>query len=113
MYYEINESLEKNLNDLIFIEAKSTYLKDWYKKAYPDDEIGEQLKENLSFYDLFKALDNYEDVYEFAGIEDSIIRERLFEKLSKIMRCDYDVIYYQWLQAGKIQNATFNKTYRG
>ena len=78
-------------------EAKNTYVKDWYTKKYPADKLGKNLKDNINFYDLFDALDNYQDIYEFAGIEDSIIRERLFEKLSEIMGCDYDEIFHQWI----------------
>lgn len=80
-------------------EAKNTYIKDWYTKKYPDDELGQNLKDNINFYDLFNALDNYQDIYEFAGIDDSIIRERLFEKLSEIMKCEYDEVYEQWMLA--------------
>lgn len=107
MYYEVNEIAEKRHNYLKFIEAKTTYIKDWYKKAYPDDEMGEELKDNITFYDLFDALDNYKDVYEFADIEDSLVRERLFQKLSEIMEFDYNVIFDQWLRAAKIRNTTF------
>lgn len=80
-------------------EAKNTYVKDWYIKKYPNDEIGQNLKDNINFYDLFYALDNYQNIYEFAGIDDSIIRERLFEKLSEIMKCEYDEVYDQWMLA--------------
>ena len=79
------------------LEAKSTNIKKWYLENYPADDLGEELKNNITFYDLFDALDNYQDVYDFIGVGDSLIRERLFEKLSKIMKCDYDEIYYQWL----------------
>ncbi len=80
-------------------EAKNIYIKDWYTKKYPDDELGQNLKDNLNFYDLFEALDDYKDIYKFAGIDDSLIRERLFEKLSEIMGCDYDEVFDQWMLA--------------
>ncbi len=89
----IYENMEK--------EAKNTDIKNWYIKEYPTDELGQELKDNLSFYDLFEALDSYKDIYEFFGIDDSLVRERLFEKLSKIMKCDYDEIYSQWLLSKK------------
>ena len=82
-------------------EAKNTYINDWYTKKYPTDEMGQELKDNLSFYDLFEALDSHEEIYEKFGINDTLVRERLFEKLSKIMKCDYDEIYDQWLSGNK------------
>lgn len=74
-------------------------IKQWYIKEYPDDELGEQLKDDITFYDLFRCLDMYHDVYEFLGVDDSIVRERAFIQLSKIMNCDYDYTYEQWLKA--------------
>ena len=82
----------------IYDEALNTFLKDWYLKTYPTDELGEELNSRATFYDLFEALDNYQDIYNLFGINDSIIRERIFEKLSDIMECPYDEIYNQWLK---------------
>lgn len=84
-----------------FSKAKETFIKEWYIKEYPTDELGQNLKDNVSFYDLIKTLENCEDVYKFVGESDSIIRERLFEKLSEILECDYDEIYYQWSSENK------------
>jgi hypothetical protein len=44
-------------------------------------------------------LDTYQDVYKYIGIADSIIRERIFEKLANEMGIDYNEIYNQWLLA--------------
>jgi hypothetical protein len=74
-------------------------IKMWYMETYPTDELGKELKNDITFYDLFDCLDGYKDVYEFLGVGDSIMRERIFEQLSIIMKCDYDYIYNQWLMA--------------
>ena len=84
-----------------FSKAKEISIKEWYIKEYPTDELGQNLKDNVNFYDLIKTLENCEDVYKFVGESDSIIRERLFEKLSEILECDYDEIYYQWSSENK------------
>ena len=83
--------------DKTTITAKATNINTWYTTEYPTDEYGEQLKKTATFYDLFEALDHYENIYEKFNIEDTLVRERLFEKLSKIMECDYDDVYYQCL----------------
>ena len=82
----------------IYNEALNIFLKDWYTKTYPDDELGEKLNSRATFYDLFEALDNYQDIYNLFTIDDTIIRERLFEKLAEIMECPYEEIYKQWLR---------------
>lgn len=76
---------------------KNTLLKDFYTKEYPTDEEGQTIG-NATFKDLFDALDRHKDVYEVIENGDSLIRERLFEKLSEIMGCDYEYIYNRWLE---------------
>ena len=73
-------------------------LRRWYVKNYPDDELGKEIDPVADFDGLFETLDNYQDVYEYIGVGDSIIRERLFSHLAKIMGCGYEVVYEQWLR---------------
>ena len=72
-------------------------IKDWYSQQYPNDNIVDKLRDGVTFLDLFDTLDNYGNVYEliFKTGGDSIVRERCFEKLAEIMKCDYDYIYAQ------------------
>lgn len=72
-------------------------IKEYYTSTFPTDELGEELKDGLTFQDLFVALDTYKDIYTLFGIDDSIIRERLFIKLSALMNVDYSYTYEQWL----------------
>lgn len=76
-----------------------TKIKEWYIKEYPTDELGIEINDEITFYDLFVVLDTYKDVYEALGVMDSIIRERVFGKLADIMKVDYDHIFEQWLRA--------------
>lgn len=73
-------------------------IKEWYLKSYPNDVLGTELNDNVTFYDLFIALDTYQDVYKTLNVSDSILRERIFKKLADIMRVDYGYIYDQWLK---------------
>ena len=82
----------------MYISAKQG-LRDWYMKNYPDDELGKEINPDADFDGLFEALDNYQDVYEYFGVGDSLVRERLFSRLAEIMGCGYDVVYEQWLRA--------------
>ena len=81
------------------INKENQNIKDWYIKEYPEDECGKDMIDNITFYNVFEALDRYKDIYTLIGISDSLIRERIFEKLSHIMNVSYDYIYSQWLIA--------------
>jgi len=84
-----------NVLDL-FVAVKQG-LRAWYIRNYPDDELGKEINPDADFEGLFETLDNYQDVYDYFEVEDSIVRERLFARLAEIMGCDYDVVYDQWL----------------
>ena len=75
-----------------------TKIKEWYIKEYPDDELGIEINDEITFYDLLGVLDAHKDVYEALSVGDSIIRERVFSKLADILKVDYDYIYYKWLK---------------
>ena len=72
-------------------------VREFYVKTYPSDDMGADINPNATFDGLAQALSNCQDVYEYLNVYDSIIRERLFEKLSLILNCEYEVIYQRWL----------------
>jgi len=74
-------------------------MREYYLENFPTDEMGIEINENATFEGLFRVLDNYEDVYEYIGVGDSVIRERVFSRLSEIMGVTYDEVYSQWLMA--------------
>lgn len=79
------------------MENENSNVKEWYLKEYSTDELGLEIKDDITFYDIFYALDTYKDFYETIGVGDSVIRERIFKKLAEIMEVDYMYIYNQWL----------------
>lgn len=92
-----------NLNDARLDSIKNaesdmnSSIRDWYISQYPDDSAGNYLDTRSTFQDLFDALDTYNDIYDVLGTGDSLVRERVFEKLADIMDVDYDYIYDQWM----------------
>lgn len=70
----------------------------WYTKTFPDDELGAEINENITFEDVLQALNQHTEIYEFIGVGDSIVRERIFGELAERADCDYDDIYYKWLR---------------
>lgn len=72
-------------------------VKDWYVKKYPTDTLGLDIDPEVTFNNLIVCLDFGEDVYDCLGVGDSIIRERCFAELARLMKVDYDYIYDLWL----------------
>lgn len=81
--------------------AKRIKIKNWYTKTYPSDDLGEELNDNITFYDLYVLMYQGNEVYSILGVSDSIVRERVFEKLSEILHVDYEYIYNIWLRSDK------------
>lgn len=74
-------------------------LRNWYIENYREDELGQDIRPGVTFKSLLKALrQGYGSmIYDFIGVGDSIIRERLFQHLADLLHVDYDVIYDIWL----------------
>ena len=79
----------------------SQYIREWYMEEYPSDELGANIAERSTWCGLMYCLMNRLDVYQFLGVGDSLVRERVFAKLAKEMNIDYEEIYNQWLRCGK------------
>lgn len=73
-------------------------IRDYYTETYPTDEMGPSLKD-ISFADFYGGLVMKQDIYDWMGVEDNLIRVRLFSKLADILEKDYDHVYDLWLSA--------------
>lgn len=86
----------RELKETLGINMK-TSIKDWYMKEFPDDDLGERINSTVNFDDILNALQNHTDIYDVIDVVDSVIRERIFDKLSKLINKDYNYIYNLWL----------------
>lgn len=77
-------------------------VREWYMENYPDDELGASLNETVTMWDVVGLLNAGLGgrFYDLVGAGDSVIRERIFDRISKIVHCDYDVVYDTWLKEG-------------
>ena len=75
----------------------NTKIKSYYMGKYSSDDLGKDIDANITFEDLFKCLDARQCIYTLINVDDSLVRERLFEALAIVMVCSYDYIYNQWL----------------
>ena len=73
-------------------------IKEFYLKNYPSDELGNEINKDATFVGLLWMLQTKpRDVYDFLGVFDSIVRERVFEELANQLRLSYTTIYELWL----------------
>ena len=75
---------------------KNTKIKEWYYLEFPDDILKQYIKKDITFYDIFLALYLKRNIYKVIGINDSVIRTRIFDKLCDIMKVNYSYIYDLW-----------------
>ena len=72
-------------------------IREFYLQNFPTDELGVEINEKATFVGLITELFGGHDVYEYIGVGDSIIRERLFEGLAYQLNSSYDYVYNLWL----------------
>lgn len=75
------------------------YIKNYYLNEYPTDELGADINPRADFDGLLMVLNEGDDVYEYLGVTDSLVRERVFQKLADLMGVDYNQIYDMWLSS--------------
>ena len=73
-------------------------IKEYYVKEYPTDELGVELKDDVTFLGLLDTLYTKGDIYEYIGVADSLVRERLFHEISQILNKPYEYVYLLWLK---------------
>ena len=72
-----------------------------YVTDFPTDDLGKEINKDLNYLQLFNGLLCGKDIYEMLDVSDSLIRERVLERLAYLMGIDYQIIYYLWLNENK------------
>lgn len=72
-------------------------IRKWYMSEYPTDDLGAYINSKVTFSDVLNGMRKKIDFYNILGAGDSIVRERVFQKMSEILDCDYNYIYRIWL----------------
>jgi hypothetical protein len=73
-------------------------IKEFYLENYPTDSLGLELNETPTFPGLLNKLITSSDIYQYIGVGDSLVRERLFTKLAEDLEVSYDYVYNLWLK---------------
>ena len=83
------------------IRTSSSGLRRYYVETFPSDDMGTDINPKATFRGLYKALEEHKDVYEYIGVGDSLVRERLFSELADIKGVRYNKIYDMWMGYAK------------
>ena len=105
--YEIVHSQDEVFDEYVKDSIKSIVdqnknldisIKEWYISHYPNDSIGNEIS-SCTFLELNNFLESKSnnDTYNLLGCNDSIVRERCFQKLSKLTHQSYSDIYQKWI----------------
>lgn len=78
-------------------------VKEIYQHCFPTDVEGYNLNKNISFAQILAHMEHGEDFYNIIGVNDSLIRERIFDLTAKVAHIKYDVIYNMWLNAEELE----------
>lgn len=78
-------------------------VKQWYKKNYPTDELGDKIDKDITFRNVLNNLEGQgdKDFYDLLGVADSVVRERVFEGLNDRNSLGYNKIYDMWLESSR------------
>jgi len=73
-------------------------IREFYVAKYPTDDMGDGINPTATFAGLLNQLIVGGDVYAYLYVYDSIIRERLFERLAEELNVKYDYVYNLWIK---------------
>ena len=72
-------------------------IKEFYLNEYPTDELGLELNEKANFDGMLNTILYGKDVYEYIGVNDSLVRERLFQYAAFRLKKPYTYVYNLWV----------------
>lgn len=78
-------------------ESVQSNVRVWYSRQYPTDDLSSELEINTTFGDVRDAIRSGKDVYGVLGVEDGVVRERVFRKLAEVIDVPYRAVYDAWL----------------
>ena len=96
-----NREAENMIIDLYknHLNGTDKSIKEWYINSFPDDEVGQEIDDQITFEEAYHAMKMGDDFYETVGDHiDTVIRERIFTEMSYLFRVSYDDLYKLWIE---------------
>lgn len=76
----------------------NTKVADFYKKKFPDDELGENIDPKVTFGQVIDCIENDPGTfYSLIGVGDSTVRGRIFTAVAELVHKTYNDVYDRWL----------------
>ena len=97
---------EDKMNEAMHVLDQN--VKNWYVDKYPTDTLGQDINEEITFNDVVDGIENGKDIYDILGVNDSIVRERIFDFISRYGKVD---VYNKWLLVRESLNEDAYKVY--
>jgi hypothetical protein len=72
-------------------------IKEFYLKNYSNDELGQKINDDSTFSGLLDYMNNGGEPYLYIGVFDSLVRERVFQRLAEELNKDYSYVYDKWI----------------
>ena len=87
-------------------------VRDWYMAAFPTDDMGADIDPSVTFDDAIRFIERGggDGFYDFIGVHDSLVRQRIFYEISDETGIDYDYWYTLWLHGDGLRQALSNYT---
>ena len=75
-------------------------IRDWYFSEFPEERELASDMNSITFAELLKQFcKDGNCIYDAIGVDDSVVREHFFEKLSEMCNLEYDDFYYHWINS--------------
>ena len=83
-----------------FSKYRKEKVRDWYMLMFPSDELGERIDPKLTFGKVFDGINDGIDMYAMTGVSDSLVRERIEERVVNMLYLDDTIATCLQLQEG-------------
>ena len=103
---DIKEEEQMKMKEAMYVLDQN--IKSWYANKYPNDDMGQEIKDDVTFTDVKKALKDHENIYDVLGVDDSVIRERVFNFMNQFEAQD---MHNVWVGAHESFNEECYKIY--
>lgn len=77
-------------------------VKEWYLSEFPEDDLGQTLNSKATFQGVYDNIKQVCGLYSYLGVSDSLIRERVFQKLAELLEVDYLDVYDTWVHGDEV-----------